>query len=195
MLHDRDRRVLTRPSIVGRKKVRDVAFQFRMGAGFAGAVNRMHPAWIEPAKNDTTNPVPFYGSAVIVNGAANSVRGIISSDTSNVAIYGVCVRTFPTQQATDTTGFGTATLGGLVAPSTVPALDVLREGYVMVPVNGNPTKGGNVYIWSAASSSPHVQGGFEASTPGGNGFQVTNAMFNGPPDANGIGEVIIRLQP
>ena len=31
-----------------RQKTRDVAFTFRMGAGFAGDVNRTHPASIEP---------------------------------------------------------------------------------------------------------------------------------------------------
>ena len=38
-----------------------VAFPFRMGAGFAGDVNRTHPATIEPNVNDTVNPLSFFG--------------------------------------------------------------------------------------------------------------------------------------
>lgn len=182
------------PVVVGRKKVHDIAIQFRMRAGFAGSVNRSHPASIEPALNDPTNPVQFYGAAVLVNTAANSVRGLINTDTAGQALYGVATRPFPTQQSTDTVGFGTATIGGLQAP---PAgeIDVIREGYVMVPVNGAVTKGGAVFVWSAASAAPHVQGGFEATTPGGSGFAVSNAFYNGPADSNGIAEVAIRMQP
>lgn len=180
--------------VVGRKKVRDVAFTFRMGAGFPGSVNRSHPAFIEPAMNDVTNAVAFYGEAVLVNTAANSVRGIISSDTSNVAIYGVAARNFPVQQSTAATAFAPATIGGLVAP--LPGeVDVLREGYIIVPINGAVTKGGTVYVWSAATSGAHTQGGFEASSPGGSGFQATNAYFNGPADSNGFGEIVVRLAP
>lgn len=181
--------------VVGRrKKVRDVAFSFRMGAGFAGAVNRSHPASIEPALNDVTNPIAFFGEAVVVNTAANSVRGIISSDTSNIAIYGVCARNFPVQQGTAATAFAPATIGGLVAP--LPgAVDILRDGYIMVPINGAVTKGGTVYVWSAATSGAHTQGGFEATTPGGSGFTVGNALFNGPADSSGIGEIIVRASP
>lgn len=180
--------------VVGHKKTRDIAIQFRMRAGFAGSVNRSHPAFIEPALNDVTNPVAFYGEPVIVNGAANSVRGIIAADTTNVAIYGIAVRPFPTQQSTDTVGFGTAVIGGLSVPPS-GEIDVLREGYAMVPINGNVVKGGQVFIWSAATALPHVQGGFESVTPGGSGFAVTNAFFNGPADASGIGEITVRLQP
>ena len=173
------------------------AITFRMRAGFAGSVNRSHPAWVEPALNDATNAIPFFGSASLVNTAANSVRGIISSDTANQVLYGVCARPFPTQQQNDSSaaGFGTATIGGLIAPQTQSAVDILVEGYIMVPINGAVTKGGTVYVWSAASSGVHTQGGFEATTPGGSGFSATNCYFNGPADSNGIGEIRVRLAP
>lgn len=180
------------PYIIRGEKVRDVAFQFRMGAGFAGEVNRTHPASIEPAVQDGTNPVLGYGFAVLATTSGNSVRQMASGDTSVTSLYGISVRPFPTQQSTTSTAYAGVGLGATVPPAA-GAIDILRAGYIMVNIVGTPVKGGAAFVWVAASSGSHLQGGFEAAATGGSTASIANVIFNGPPDANGIGEVIIRI--
>lgn len=180
--------------LVGRARTRDVAYSYRMGAGFAGDVNRMHPASIEAAKIDPTNPPTFFGQPVLANGAANSVRAFLATDTAVTDAYGVTVRPFPTQQATASLAYAQANFGS-GGPSTAQALDVLRSGYILVPVVGATTKGGAVFIWVTASSGAHVQGGFEAAANGVNtiALPTTKFQWNGPADANGIAELAFNV--
>jgi hypothetical protein len=174
---------------VVRAKTRDVAFAYRMGAGFAGDVNRTHPFSATPNLQDATTPVRLYGDPCVVNTAANTVRGFTAGDTAITRMYGVAVRPFPTQQSTTSQGLGAG------AASTSQPLDVLDSGFIMVKCNvGTPTKDGLVYVWCAASSGSHVQGGFEAAATGGSTAAIANARFNGPPDANGICEIRVFPQ-
>ena len=168
-----------------RAATRDVAFTYRMGAGYPGDVNRMHPASIEPVKINTTTPPTLYGSAVVVDTATNSVRKMAAGDTALTKLYGIMVRPYPTQQST---GGMSAALGS-AAPPVAGVADVLRDGYAMTKVNGTPTKGGTVYLWIAADSGNHVQGMFEAASGGASTITVANALFNGPPDASGNVEI------
>lgn len=167
------------------------AIQFRMAAGFPGMVNRTHPANIEPALNDATNPILAFGLACLVNTSANSVRSILSSDSAITAIYGVLVRPYPFQDTGSGETYGAASWGTATPPAG--ACDVIREGYVMVPVVGSVTKGGNAYVWTAATSGSNVQGGFQAASSGSTSALLTNAQFNGPADSNGYAELVIRL--
>lgn len=176
----------------GRARVADIGFGFRMGAGSPGTVNRTHPASIEPALNDASNPAAFFGQGVIVNTSANSVRAVLTSDTTTPAtIWGVTVRPFPFQQQT-ASNYGATTLGG-EAPLTNAAIDVLRSGYILVTLGNfaaaNATKGGQAYIWFAASTGLHVQGTWEAAASGGNTALITGALFNGPADSAGVVEL------
>ena len=173
----------------------DVAFPYRMGAGFQGELNRsIFSSVVEPCLIDTTNPPAYYGCAVVVNTSANSVRNMLSSDTGLTTIYGIAMRPFPTQQASSSNNWGQIALGTSVAPPTSGVLDIVRDGYVFVKLNaGTATKKGPVYIWVAASTGSHVQGGFEASATGGSTIALTNAWFNGPADANGIVEVYVEV--
>lgn len=171
-----------------RARTHDVAFTYRMGAGFPGDVNRTHPASILPGLFNVTNPVRLYGDPVLI--ASNGYRGFIAGDTTTpAAIAGIAVRPYPTQQ---TTGGMSASLGAAVPPAGAVG-DVLREGYIIVRSNdfaaNPPTKGGAVYVWFAASSGVHVQGGFETVATGGSTALISNAKYNGPPDANGITEI------
>ena len=176
-----------------RTHAEDVAYGFRMGAGSPGDVNRTHPVSIIPGLLNTSVQSPrLFGDPVLVDTATNSYRGITATDTTTpMTIDGVLVRPYPTQQ----TSGGMSSSFGVGAPAANQPCDVIETGYVMVKVNfgGQPTKKGAVYIWIAASSGNHVQGGFEA-TPGANLVLVTNAFFNGPPDANGITELRIAAQ-
>lgn len=185
--------LIASPAIIhrGRAPTIDVAFNYRMPAGFAGDVNRTHPASIEPCLLDPTNPPTFYGQAVVVNPSSQGVRKVgVTDDTALTDIYGVTVRPYPTQQQT---GGMSASFGSGAIPSAQP-VDILKSGYIMVPVVGTPVKGGTVYVWAKPNSGQHVAGGFEAAASGGNTMALPsyNYSWNGGPDANGIAELIVR---
>lgn len=172
-----------------RARTHDVAFTYRMGAGFPGDVNRTHPASILPGLMNTTSPVLLYGNPVLVDTATNSIREVLVGDTAVTTIAGVLVRPYPTQQ---TTGGLSASIGAAVPP-TSGVVDVLQDGFIMVRCNNfaaqQPTKAGAVFIWIAASTGAHVQGGFESVASAGNTIAITNARFNGPTDAAGVTEL------
>lgn len=184
--------IVASPAIIhrGRARTCDVAFNFRMPGGFAGTVNRTHPASIEPCLADPTSPPAFFGQAVKVVSASQGVAGIGAGDSALTDIYGVSVRPFPTQQMTG----GPAAAFGNGVPSSIQPVDILKSGYIMVPVVGTPVKGGAVFVWAAASSGSHVAGGFEAAATGGSTIALpqNSYSFNGGPDANGICELIVR---
>jgi len=182
--------------LVGRMKTRDAAFAFRMGAGFAGDVNRTHPVSIEAMMLDATNPPTFFGQPVVLDATSHNPRKLLAGDTALTSIEGVIVRPFPTQQPQAATDFAPATFnsGG---PSTKFAQDVLRWGYINVVLgNGQLTgavRGGAVFIWCAASSGNHVQGGFETVASGGNTMSLDGRFtYRAVQDANGVVELCIR---
>lgn len=173
-----------------RARTTDASINYRMGAGYPGDVNRTHPCSILPGLMDTTNPVRLYGDPVLINTAANSYRGFIATDTAVVKIDGILVRPYPTQQ---TTGGMAAAFGAAVPPVGPAVCDVLNEGFIMVRCNNfaaaPPTKKGAVFVWVTATSGVHIQGGFESVANGANTVAITNAQFNGPPDASGVCEI------
>lgn len=177
-----------------RARTHDIAFTYRMGAGFPGDVNRTHPASILPGLMTPTlaSKIRLYGDPTIIDTATNSYRGILVGDTGVTKIDGILVRPYPTQQ---TTGGMTSTLGAAVPPDGPAVIDVIEDGYVMVRCNNfsitQPTKNGAVHIWYAATSGVHIQGGFESVATGGSTIAITNARFNGPPDTAGICEMSV----
>jgi hypothetical protein len=177
------------------KKTRDVAFQFRMGAGFAGTVNTSHPANIRGFLKDSTNPPTFFGQAVKINPATNAVRAIIAGDSAATDIDGVIVRPFPFLPVfPPNTPYGGQTTFGT---STLPdgAVDVLLSGFIMVPVVGAPSNGSAADVWFAATAAPHVQSGFEATHTGGSSFTITwnKTHFASPADSNGVAELAFNI--
>jgi hypothetical protein len=175
-----------------RSKTRDVAFPFRMGAGFPGDVNRTHPVDILAELIDAASPPTLYGEAVLVAAANAGVRPFVTGDVSQAA-YGITVRPYPFQQSAATNN-GAAAIG-VVAPPVTGVIDVMRRGYIMVnlPAGGTTVKGGAVYVRVAASAGSNVMGAFEAAADGGNNVLLTNATFNGTPDANGNVEIAFNI--
>lgn len=173
-----------------RARTTDISFGYRMGAGFPGDVNRTHPASILPGLMDTTNPVAQYGFPVLINTSANSYRGIIAGDSAITKIDGILVRPYPTQQST---GGMAATIGAAVPPVGPAVCDVLNEGFIIAKCNNfatvQPTKKGAVYVWFAATSGVHIQGGFESANTAGSTALLTNAFWNGPGDSAGVAEI------
>lgn len=178
-----------------RMKTKDAAFQFRMGAGFAGDINRTHPASVEPTLIDASAPPTAYGQPVLVDATTQGVRPFAAADQSDTvaAGYGITVRPYPSQQSS-ASNFGAAALGAATPPVS-GIMDVLRAGYIManLPAGGAPVKGGAVYVWAAASTGSHVLGGIEAAYSAGNTTQLLNATFNGSPDANGNVEIAFNI--
>lgn len=167
-----------------------------MGAGFPGDVNRSHPASIEPCLVDASAPPTLFGQAVVVDPTTEGVRPLVAGDSALTTIYGVTVRPFPFQASTGgsygSAAFGTAT------PQSPGAIDVLRDGYIMVQLNvgvAAAIKGGLVYIWVAATSGNHIQGGWETAAGGGSNtiaLDPTLYGYNGPADANGNIEIYLK---
>lgn len=177
-----------------RAKTFDAAFQFRMGAGFPGDVNRTHPATIEPTLIDATTPPTLYGQAVLVDATTQGVRPFVPADVGTpVTAYGVTVRPYPAQ-ASAGGAYGSATLGVATPPVSGP-IDVLRAGYIMVkiPVGVVVVKGGSVWVWNVASAAPHVQGGFEGAASAGNAVLLNGVTFNGSADATGNVEIAYNV--
>lgn len=183
--------ILTGPRPLKRAFTCDVAFGYRMGAGFPGDVNRTHPFSVLAELLDTTDAVQFYGSPVLVNTAGTAVRGIKAADgsTTPLAIRGIAVRPFPTQQ---TSGGMTSTIG-VGSPPASGILDVCRQGFIMskLPAGASVKKGDQVFFWAAATSGSNIQGLPVAAASSTNTISVTNACFNGPADANGNVEIEI----
>jgi hypothetical protein len=194
--------VADRGRFVGRHKVVDMAdpmaFQFRMGAGNIGSVNRYHPATIEPAPINSTTP-PSIGLACVIDATAKTLRLVQAGDTALVDIYGILVRPWPFQQGNS----ASPNFAGAVGFNTTNPVsaqfgvwDVLRSGYIIVPINGTPGKGDAVNVWIAASSGAHIQGGFEQNSTGGSTIPITGndkTTFQGAPDAFGAGEIAFNI--
>lgn len=184
-------------TFIGRKRTRDTAtaFAFRMPAGFPGDVNRGHPASIEPTLIDASAPPTAYGQGVVVDATTNGVRPLSAGDTALTALWGITVRPYPIQQSS-ASNFGQASFGAATPPVS-GEIDVLRWGYIMAVLPAGAaavTKGAAVFIWCAASSGAHVQGGFESAGSGGNtaALDTNRYMFNGPADAGGNVEIYCR---
>lgn len=176
-----------------RMKARDAAFQFRMGAGFPGDVNRTHPATIEPVLIDATSPPTAFGQPVLVDPTSQGVRPFAAGDTAITTAYGMSVRPYPFQQSS-ASNFGSAAFGTGAPPAT-GVMDVLRAGYIMakLPTGETSVKGGAVYVWCAASTGVHVQGGIESAASAGNTAALAGVTFNGAPDADGTVEVVFNV--
>jgi hypothetical protein len=178
---------------VGHRRTHDASFQYRMGAGMQGAVNRSHPVTIEPCLIDTTSGAPpqFYGSAVVADGAApNGVRVPKTGDTA-ASIYGFAVRPYPTQP---TSGSLTSSFGTVIPPST-QALDVMRSGYMIVLLQGAaPAFKGSIVQVTTIAGTGYVVGGVSVDTVAGTQVALDQkSSFNGPADTNGLVELAFNI--
>lgn len=171
-----------------RARTNDVAFTFRMGAGFPGDINRTHPFSAVPGLMDSTDKIRLYGDPALIS-STGTYRGFKAGDTAT-AIAGVLVRPYPIQQ---TTGGMSAAIGAATPPDGPAVIDVLEDGFIMVKCNdfaANPCiKGGAVYVRIAATSGNKIQGGFHAVADSTNTVAITNAQWNSTPDASGVAEI------
>lgn len=161
-----------------------MAIPFRLPLGRAGQVSRNHPSpTIEPDLIDPTiaNNLWIWGQACVVSGN-QGVRPVQPGDTAITDIYGITVLPWPIQ-ASSATDYGRAPFGQGPVPVN-GAIDLLRAGYILVPIVGTPVKGAPVFVWIAASAAPHIQGGFEAAATAGSTIAIGSAKttFQGGAD-------------
>jgi hypothetical protein len=181
---------------VGRRRTRDISFLAQSPVGFIGRVTRSVPApKIFPYVNDTQNPVASFGLAVLAT-TNNTVRGVQASDTEITNIFGIGVQPFPFQVSSGT-NFGAQALSTLV--SVPPGLmDVLKSGPMIVYCNSaqapSATLGSAAFVWIAASTGTHIQGGFETAAVSGSTIALPPGVyFNGPGDSTGAIELAFNL--
>ena len=108
---------------------------------------------------------------------------LTSADTA-ANIYGLIVRSYPTQSASN--GFG----------ASVPVAgfnDVLRRGYMTVKCNAGTAKtGGKVFVRIGAGTEAKPIGGIEAVADSTNTIEV-NATFMHAADASGNVEISYNI--
>lgn len=184
---------------IARAKFRDAinpsAFPFRMGAGSPGTVTRTHPVSISAYINDNTHPLTAFGQAVLFNGAANDVRCVLTTDTTITDIDGVTVRPYP-YAGVPSAQIGAPSAFGGESPAPGLQVDVADFGSILVQVSGvtdNIFLGAPVFLWIAAATGAHVLGGFEGQALSGSTIALPHKWkWGGPPDANGVAELIFN---
>lgn len=158
-----------------------VAITTRAPAGFPGRISRSDSLTVEQEIIDSNTPPTIYGGFVkLVSG---KLQPIASADPAGA--YDLLVNPYPTQSST--TG-----LGSSPTPPTSGIADVLKRGYMTVPLKlGTAAKGGQVYVVTTAGGSVAVGDIVTSAAPagGGTGVAVTNCFFTGPADSGGIVEL------
>jgi hypothetical protein len=181
---------------VGRRRTRDISFTAQSPVGSIGDLTRSVPAAkVLPYANDPTNPVASFGLAVLAT-TNNTVRGVLASDTAITNIFGIAVRPFPFQ-VQSATNFGAQSFSNLTAaPSGL--LGILKAGPMLVYCNSaqapSATLESPAFLWIAASTGTHIQGGFETAAVSGSTIALPPSVyFNGPGDPTGAIELAFNL--
>lgn len=170
-----------------------------MGAGFPGDVTRTFPSSIEADTVDADDPPTQYGQAVLIDSSTQGVRQFVAGDASDSVVAtprGFVARPFPFQQQS-ASNFGAIGLG-TGAPPTSGIIDVLRSGSINVQLNVGsvaPVKGNPVYVWCAATSGNHLQGGFETAFSSGNTVELDPRFYSfaGGMDASSVTEIFANI--
>jgi hypothetical protein len=167
-----------------------VAFTFRMNAGIPGELSRFQTlgVTVTPETQNTATPVAEYGVPVIVNN--NGTRPVTATDVTADMEAGFLVRPYPGGDRTVAFPQGTIPFGSGTPPN-IGLVDLMRRGFMTVRLGGSvaPQKNGSVWVWTAATAAPHVQGHVEAADPTTSGFKLNRAFFRGPADAAGNTEI------
>lgn len=162
------------------------AITLRMNVAIPGAVTRSFPGQvISQEVIDPVTPPTKYGQVVkLVSG---KVTPLAATDAASL-IYGITVRTFPTQDAT-----GAASAYGAGTPPTSGIIDVMKLGYIGVALAaGTAARNAPVNVRNTVSGG-HAVGDIEDASIGSGTVLPTNWYFTGPADANGNVELAIGL--
>lgn len=155
------------------------AILYRMPSGIPGDVSRKSHSTIEAhlAKGN------FGAFGIFGKLTADGFGPLAAADTD---VYGLIVRSYPTQSALN--GLGAA------VPQTGIMHDVLRRGYMTVRCNaGTAKKAGSVFVRVDAGTDLKPIGGIEAIADGANTIELKNAMFMHEADAQGNVEISYNI--
>lgn len=165
------------------------AITFRMNFATPGEVTRPSQSTIEAQPYGATAFASYGVPVGLVSGL------VVPINSSGVAVYGILVRPFPT------TGVNASDPLGTSVPPTTGVANILRRGYIGIylqnfAVNA-ATPNAPAYVWYAANSGQHVQGGLEAAATGGSTTELNtfpyNAYFACANDANGFCELVFNI--
>lgn len=156
------------------------AFLYRMPSGIAGDVSRKSHSTIE-AHNTVTG---FTGFGLFGKMDANGKFAPLTAGDTAANVYGLIVRSYPTQTAQNALGAAVPSAG---------FNDVLRRGYMTVKCNaGTPKAGGKVFVRVNAGTQVKPIGGIEAVADAANTIEV-NAIFMHAADASGNVEISYNI--
>lgn len=159
-----------------------VAYLYRMPSGIAGDVTRKSHSTIEA---QTLGVTAFAGYGLFAKVASGKLEPVGAGDTA-ADVYGLLVRSFPTQ------GGGSAL--GTATPPTTGVVDVLRRGYITVKSNaGTAALNGQVYVRVASAAAGKPIGGIEAAADGANTIAISGARFMQAADAQGNVEIAYNI--
>ena len=156
-------------------------FLFRMPSGIAGDVSRKAHSTIE------SHHVGGQFAGFGLFGKIDQKTGdFVPLDQDDKEVYGLLVRSYPTQTAQNELG------QAVPMPSGIG--DVLRRGYMTVKCNaGTAKKAGKVYVRVASETKVKLLGGIEAVEDGENTIELNNAMFMHEADAQGNVEISYNI--
>lgn len=153
-----------------------------MTSGYAGSYSRQPDMIVNTRPAGGSANIPF--GAPLVYSGTNVVQMGASAEASQ--FVGVAGR-----ELKSSLNYLEQTPGEYAPGDPV---SVFQRGSIQVFCQrGTPALGGVVYVRTKpnGSYSSAVVGGFEAEDDSGNVVQLTNAQWGGPPDANGIVELVI----
>lgn len=170
------------------------AFQYRMGVGYAGCVNRVHDATVVREVLSPTAAPSSYGVMLTYDQPTGVVRAPTTGDTA-AGFAGIFVRPFPTH------GGGLSTpvndpLGFSTPPGPAQEANVLKRGFIIVQLNAaSPAvvKGQAVGVFIGTASAGNPPGGITGAAPAATVLALPNTYFQGPADASGMTEIAYNL--
>ncbi len=153
-----------------------------MTAGFAGSYARQPDMIVNTRPAGGSAPIPF-GAPLVYSGTDVVQMGASATAAQFVGVAGQELKSSLTYLEQSQ---------GQYNPGD--PVSVFQRGSIQVYCQrGTPALGGAVYVRITANGSYEtaVVGGFEAEADSANTVQLTNAQWGGPPDANGIAELVI----
>lgn len=153
-----------------------------MTAGYAGSYARQPDMIVVTRPAGGSANIPF-GAPLVYSTGAVVQMGASATATQFVGVAGREIKSSLTYLEQSP---------GEYAPGD--AVSVFQRGSIQVYCQrGTPALGGAVYVRTTANPTYNtaVVGGFEAEDDSGKVVQLTNCQWGGPPDANGIAELVI----
>lgn len=155
------------------------SFLYRMSSGIPGDISRKAHSTVEAhIAKGSFGAFGIFGKLTAL--------GFVPLEAADTDVYGLVVRSYPTQSALN--GIGAA------VPQSGIVHDILRRGYMTVKCNAGTAKtAGKVYVRVATGTELKPIGGIEAIADGANTIELKNAIFMHDADAQGNVEISYNI--